>query len=96
VRVLFIVPGKQLNRVQRISKDIVRYVSPQYRGVRDVNVSLQLPAGRYVIIPSTFDAGGVGKYWLSASATCLGVRCLLLLLCSEWSPDLLCWRDLYP
>ena len=66
--------GKSLVPLKRATKSIVKFVTPQYRGVRDVTAVVPLPAGRYVIIPTTYAAGGLGKYWLSVSATCLGVR----------------------
>ncbi len=58
----------------KVTKAMVRYATPQYPAQRDVSASITLPAGKYVVIPSTFKAGGLGKYWLSVSATCLGVR----------------------
>jgi hypothetical protein len=59
----------------KVKKEDIKIVSP-FRAERDVSVSLPLTAGKYVVIPMTFQAGGVSKYWLSVSTTALGVRCV--------------------
>ncbi len=79
--------GKGLVPMKKITKSMLRYMSPQYHAVRDVTASVFLPAGNYVIVPTTYNPGGVGKYWLSISATCAGVRVCLVLICAIYSKN---------
>ena len=68
--------GGKLSRVTRLTKDNVKAFTMPFQASRDITLSVELPAGQYVVIPMTYEPGGLGKFWLTVYAKAPGVRVL--------------------
>lgn len=60
----------RVRKCTKFSKSKMKGFTAPFKAQRNMTVTVDLSAGKYVVLPCTFKPGGLGQYWVSVYAKC--------------------------